>query len=61
MNEILDKILPYEGRAEFCQIFRSFLGNGVSRKNAFDIYLPLAFCFSTDLIEILLKKAADFT
>ena len=25
MNEILDKILPYEGRAEFCQIFKSFL------------------------------------
>ena len=24
MNEILDKILPYEARAEFCQIFRSF-------------------------------------
>ena len=22
-NEILDKILPYEARAEFCQIFRS--------------------------------------
>ena len=23
-NEILDKILPYEAKAEFCQIFRSF-------------------------------------
>ena len=33
MNEILDKIMPYEARAEFC-----FLGNGVSRKNAFEIY-----------------------
>ena len=26
MNEILDKILPYEARAEFSQIFRSFFG-----------------------------------
>ena len=26
MNEILDKILPHEARAEFCQIFRSFFG-----------------------------------
>ena len=25
-NEILDKILPYEARAEFCQIFRLFFG-----------------------------------
>ena len=23
-NEILEKILPYEARAEFCQIFNSF-------------------------------------
>ena len=36
--EILDKILPYEARAEFSQIFRSFGGNGVSRKNVFEIY-----------------------
>ena len=28
-------------RADFCLIFRSFCGNGVSRKNAFDIYWPL--------------------
>ena len=38
LNKILDKILPYEARAEFCQIFRVFLGNGVSRKNGFEIY-----------------------
>ena len=38
-NEILDKILLYEeARAQFHQIFRSFWDNGVSRKNAFEIY-----------------------
>ena len=37
-NEIFDKSLPYEVNAEFYQIFRSFLGNGVSRKNSFEIY-----------------------
>ena len=26
MNNILDKSLPYEARADFCQIFRSFFG-----------------------------------
>ena len=26
-NEIFDKILPLHGKAEFCLIFRSFLGN----------------------------------
>jgi hypothetical protein len=41
MNKVFDKILPYEARAEFCQIFRSFLGNGVSRINAFEINWPL--------------------
>ena len=45
MNEILDKILPYEARAEFCQIFVHFLGNGVSRKKAFEIYWTLAVIF----------------
>jgi hypothetical protein len=34
--EILDKILPNEATAEFCQIFRSFFG--VSIKNYFEIY-----------------------
>ena len=33
-RNILDKILLYEARAEFCR----FLGNGVSRKIAFEIY-----------------------
>ena len=38
-EQILDKILSYEARAELCQLFRSFfLGNGVSKKNAFEIY-----------------------
>ena len=41
LNEIFDKILPYEARAEFCQIFRSFLGNGDLRKIAFEINWPL--------------------
>ena len=36
-NKILDKILPWLHRAEFCLLFR-FFGNGVSRKNAFEIY-----------------------
>ena len=26
-NKILDKILPYQARAQFCQIFRSFFGH----------------------------------
>ena len=41
-NEILDKTLPYEARAEFCEIFCSFWGNGVSRKIVFEIYRPIA-------------------
>ena len=41
MNNMFDKILPYEARAEFCQIFCSILGDGVSRRNAFEIYWPL--------------------
>ena len=33
------QILPYEARAEFCQIFRSFFGQWKDgRKNAFEIY-----------------------
>ena len=34
-NEILDKILPYEARAEFCQIFRSFFGQWIFKKKCF--------------------------
>ena len=41
-SEILGKILPYEARAEFCEIFCSFWGNGVSRKIVFEIYRPIA-------------------
>ena len=40
MSEMLDKILPYEARAEFYQI-PMYLANGVSRKNAFEIYWHL--------------------
>ena len=41
-NKISDKKLPYEARAEFCQIIRSFLGgNGVLRKKCLEIYRPL--------------------
>ena len=29
---IFDKILPYEARAEFCQIFRSFFGQWSLKK-----------------------------
>jgi hypothetical protein len=47
MNKVFDKILPYEARAEFCQIFRSFLGNGVSRINAFEINWPLEKTYCT--------------
>ena len=46
MNEILDKILPYEARAEFYQIFRSFLGQWSFKKDAFEIYRPLMDAFS---------------
>ena len=35
MKYILDKILPYEARAEFCQIFRSFFGQWSFKKNCF--------------------------
>ena len=31
MNKLLDKILSYGAMAEFCQIFCSFLGNGVEK------------------------------
>ena len=40
-NNILDKILPYEAREEFFLTyiyFVHFLGIGVSRKIAFEIY-----------------------
>ena len=36
------KILPYEARAEFCQIFCSFFGQWSFKKNAFEIYWPLS-------------------
>ena len=39
---IWDKILLYEARAEFCQIFRLFFGAmEFQEKNAFGIYWPL--------------------
>ena len=41
-NKILDKMLPYEARAEFRQIFCSFLGQCSFKKVAFEIYKPLA-------------------
>ena len=47
MNGILDKILPYEARAEFVKYFVHFLGNGLSRKNAFEIYLLTLIDFKT--------------
>ena len=31
-NEILDKILPYEAMAEFCQIFHLFFGQWSFKK-----------------------------
>ena len=34
MNETLDK-MPYETRAEFCQIFRSFVARSSFKKNCF--------------------------
>ena len=54
-NEILDKILLYEARAEiiWSNISLVFLGNWVSRKNAFEIYWLLSdaekFCSSMHL------------
>ena len=35
MKEKLDKILPYEATAEFCQIFRSFLEQWCFKKKMF--------------------------
>ena len=35
MNEIFDKSLHYEVRAEFCQIFRSFFGQWCFKKKCF--------------------------
>jgi hypothetical protein len=50
-NEIFDKILPYEAKAEF---FVRFLGNGVSRKIAFEIYWPLVWvCCGMQHVRIL--------
>ena len=40
MNEILNKVLPYEAK-EFVKYFVCFLSNGVSRKNICEIYWPL--------------------
>ena len=37
-NEVLDKIMSYEARAELFKYFFHFGGNGVSRKNPFEIY-----------------------
>ena len=45
MNKVFNTILPYEARAEY---FVRILGNGVSRKIAFDIYWPL-FLYSAYL------------
>ena len=36
-DKILDKILPYEARAEFCQIFRWFFGQLSFEENYFEI------------------------
>ena len=41
MNKLFDKILSYLHRAEFCQLFLSFFGYGVFKKNVFEIYWPL--------------------
>ena len=42
MNEILDKILPYEARAEFCSsITFIFWAMEFQEKNTFEIYWPL--------------------
>ena len=46
-KEILDKILLYEARAEFCQIFRSFFG-----AMEFQEKMLLGF---TDLYQVLLN------
>ena len=35
---MLDKILPYEARPEFCQTFRPFFGQYNLKKNALEIY-----------------------
>ena len=58
-NEILDKILPYEARAEFCQIFRSFFGQWSFKKNAFETYWPLKELLESCSLYSALTKSDD--
>ena len=46
-----NKILPYEARAEFCQIFRSSFGQWSFKKNAFEFYWPLVIRFLLGTIQ----------
>ena len=40
-ERILDKILPFEARSEFCLIFCSFFRQWSFKKKSFEIYWPL--------------------
>mgnify|MGYP007048727740 CR=1 FL=1 len=64
-NEILDKILIYEARAKFCQIFRSFFGQWSFKKNSFwdllTFNMDLLFFSLRILAKLLLgKHQADY-
>ena len=49
---MLDKFYPMKLGQNFVKYFVHFLGNGVSRKNAFEIYCPLKLRYS--------EKATNF-
>ena len=46
----IDKILPYEARAEFCQIFRSFFGQWIFKKKCFWDLLTFTHIIITSVI-----------
>ena len=50
MNDMFDSILPYEARAEFSQIFRSFFGQWSFKKK-----------FFWDLLTFNKRAALDFS
>ena len=58
-NEILNKILLYEARAEFSQMFRSFFGQWSFKKNAFETYWPLKELLESCSLYSALTKSDD--
>ena len=52
MNEISDKILPYEARAEYCLIFHSFFGQWSFKKKCFLDLLTFTMYMSRQICKI---------